>query len=182
MGSPRDGIDGRSWTMPVRVAEAQRRAPDSSPTGFGPDGGGKRYVIAGDFNDYAEKVVISGDRRNGYHFTPATEADSAVQVLTADGFSEKRRAAPAGDGPLDSLPYPRATGAAPVPARLPAGLAGATRTSRDRLPTSSAPATLAHFPSFFLLASSTLFPEPAGRIATRALARTAQALIIAPVR
>tara|TARA_R110002020_G_scaffold48286_1_gene137613 strand:- start:12018 stop:13124 length:1107 start_codon:yes stop_codon:yes gene_type:complete len=87
MGSSRDGIDGRTWTMPVRVAEA-RAVRKLITKRFGPDGGGKRYVIAGDFNDYSEKLVITGDRRNGYQFTPEDAEDGAVRVLTADGFAE----------------------------------------------------------------------------------------------
>ncbi len=87
MGSPRDGIDGRTRTMPVRVAEARAVRKIISDR-FGPDGGGKRYVIAGDFNDYSEKLVITGDRRNGYQFTPEDAEDGAVKVLTAGGFSE----------------------------------------------------------------------------------------------
>ncbi|MEM5474411.1 endonuclease/exonuclease/phosphatase family protein [Hoeflea sp. AS60] len=87
MGSPRDGIDGRTRTMPVRVAEARAVRKIISDR-FGPDGGGKRYVIAGDFNDYAEKLVITGDRRNSYKFTPEDAEDGAVKVLTAGGFSE----------------------------------------------------------------------------------------------
>ncbi|WP_339765372.1 endonuclease/exonuclease/phosphatase family protein [uncultured Hoeflea sp.] len=87
MGSPRDGIDGRTRTMPVRVAEA-RGVRKIIADRFGPDGGGKRYVIAGDFNDYSEKLVITGDRRNGYQFTPEQAEDGAVRVLTAGGFAE----------------------------------------------------------------------------------------------
>ncbi|MGJ8573096.1 MAG: endonuclease/exonuclease/phosphatase family protein [Hoeflea sp.] len=87
MGSPRDGVDGRTRTMPVRVAEA-RGVRKIITNRFGPDGGGKRYVIAGDFNDYSEKLVITGDRRNGYQFTPEQAENGAVRVLTAGGFSE----------------------------------------------------------------------------------------------
>lgn len=87
MGSPRDGVDGRTRTMPVRVAEA-RAVRQIIAKRFGADGGGKRYVIAGDFNDYAEKLVITGDRRSGYNFTPEAADDGAVTVLTAGGFSE----------------------------------------------------------------------------------------------
>ena len=87
MGSPRDGLDGRAASMPVRVAEA-RAVRAIIARRFGSDGGGKRYVIAGDCNDYSEKLVISGDRRNGYDFTPVSEDGSAVGVLTANGFSE----------------------------------------------------------------------------------------------
>jgi endonuclease/exonuclease/phosphatase family metal-dependent hydrolase len=92
---------------------------------FGPDGGGKRYVIAGDFNDYTEKLTITGDRRNGYRFTPEEAEDGAVRVLTAGRFCRERGGAASGNGPLDALPHPRAAGAASLPARLPAGLAGA---------------------------------------------------------
>ena len=87
MGSERNGVDGRTRTMPVRVAEA-RGVRKIIADRFGPDGGGKRYVIAGDFNDYSEKLVITGDRRSGYHFTPEDAEDGAVRVLTAGGFSE----------------------------------------------------------------------------------------------
>ena len=87
MGSPRDGVDGRTRTMPVRVAEA-RAVRKIIAERFGEDGGGKRYVVAGDFNDYSEKLMITGDRRNGYDFTPAQEPDGAVRLLTAGGFTE----------------------------------------------------------------------------------------------
>jgi predicted extracellular nuclease len=87
MGSPRNGVDGRTYTMAVRVAEA-RAVRKIIAERFGPDGGGKRYVIAGDFNDYTEKLTITGDRRNGYRFTPEDAEDGAVRVLTAGGFAE----------------------------------------------------------------------------------------------
>jgi len=87
MGSPREGVDGRTRTMAVRVAEA-RGVRKIIADRFGPDGGGKRYVIAGDFNDYSEKLVITGDRRKGYFFDPEPAEGGAVRVLTADGFSE----------------------------------------------------------------------------------------------
>jgi predicted extracellular nuclease len=73
--------------MAVRVAEA-RAVRKIIAERFGPDGGGKRYVIAGDFNDYTEKLTITGDRRNGYAFTPEDAEDGAVRVLTAGGFAE----------------------------------------------------------------------------------------------
>ncbi|OCW57554.1 endonuclease/exonuclease/phosphatase family protein [Hoeflea olei] len=87
MGSPRDGLDGRSASMPVRIAEA-RAVRRIVARRFGPDGGGKRYVIAGDCNDYVEKLKITGDRRNGYDFVHVAEPGGAVEVLTADGFAE----------------------------------------------------------------------------------------------
>ena len=41
----------------------------------------------GDLNDYAERLVVTGDRHSGYAFAPAYEEQSAVLDLTADGFS-----------------------------------------------------------------------------------------------
>lgn len=87
MGGPREGVDGRSYTMPVRVAEA-RAVRKIIADRFGADGGGKRYAIAGDLNDYTEKLAITGDRRNGYQFTPVKEEDGSVRVLTEGGFVE----------------------------------------------------------------------------------------------
>ena len=112
MGSERNGVDGRTRTMPVRVAEA-RGVRKIIADRFGPDGGGKRYVIAGDFNDYSEKLVITGDRRSGYHFTPEDAEDGAVRVLTAGGFSEN---VVARRPEMDALSHPRAGRAASVPA------------------------------------------------------------------
>ena len=52
MGSPRNGLDGREATMPIRIAEAQavRRIIEDR---FGKDhAGDKHWVICGDLNDY----------------------------------------------------------------------------------------------------------------------------------
>jgi predicted extracellular nuclease len=87
MGGPRDGLDGRTYSMPVRQAEA-RTVRKIITDRFGADGGGKRYVIAGDLNDYSERLVITGDRRNGYDFTPASAEAGAVNTLTDGGFAE----------------------------------------------------------------------------------------------
>jgi len=87
MGGPRDGIDGRDYSMPVRLAEA-RAVRKIITDRFGAGGSGKRYVIAGDFNDYSERLVITGDRRNGYDFTPTPAEAGAVEALTDGGFTE----------------------------------------------------------------------------------------------
>jgi predicted extracellular nuclease len=47
-----------------------------------------RFAICGDMNDYQEKIVISGDRLNGYAFDPVAEAESALNVFSRDGFTE----------------------------------------------------------------------------------------------
>lgn len=88
MGSPRNGMDGREATMPVRIAEAQavRRIIENR---FGKDhAADKRWVICGDMNDYAERVIIGGDAFSGFTFQPVTETQSCLNVLYADGFCE----------------------------------------------------------------------------------------------
>ncbi|WP_422371008.1 endonuclease/exonuclease/phosphatase family protein [Hoeflea sp.] len=87
MGSPRDGLDGRSYSMPVRLAEA-RTVRKIITERFGAGASSKRFVIAGDLNDYSERLVITGDRRNGYDFTPAPAEAGAVEALTEGGFTE----------------------------------------------------------------------------------------------
>ena len=87
MGGPRNGVPGREATMPVRMAEAQavRRIIEER---FGKDhAADKRWVICGDFNDYRERLVIDGDSFEGFRFTPEAEAQSALNVLLADGFA-----------------------------------------------------------------------------------------------
>src|SRR5690606_35340346 len=44
-------------------------------------------AICGDFNDYRERVLISGDLRDGFVFQPVQEEISCLNVLTGDGFS-----------------------------------------------------------------------------------------------
>jgi predicted extracellular nuclease len=45
------------------------------------------FAICGDMNDYQERVMIAGDRRNGYTFTPVSEERSALDVFSKDGFA-----------------------------------------------------------------------------------------------
>ncbi|MCY6380000.1 endonuclease/exonuclease/phosphatase family protein [Hoeflea prorocentri] len=88
MGSPRNGMDGRTATMAVRKAEARAvRRIIEDRFGSGKTAG-KRWVICGDMNDYQERVIISGDRTNGYIFEPVREAESSVDIFTSDGFAE----------------------------------------------------------------------------------------------
>ena len=88
MSSPRDGADGRIATMPLRTAEA-RAVRNIIETRFGKDhAADKNFVICGDMNDYQEKLVISGSKRDGYSFTPTEEPQSALNVFSADGFAE----------------------------------------------------------------------------------------------
>ncbi len=86
MGSGRNGLDGREATMPVRVAEARavRRIITDRFEGK-PEN--KRWVICGDFNDYRERIVISGDALSGYEFKPVRDEVSCLDVLLDDGFA-----------------------------------------------------------------------------------------------
>lgn len=87
MGPGREGLDGRTSTMPVRAAEARavRRIIEDR---FGPGHtAGKSFAICGDMNDYQERLVIEGDRRNGYRFIPTPEPESALDVFSANGFA-----------------------------------------------------------------------------------------------
>ena len=88
MGSPRNGLPGRDASMPIRMAEAQavRRIIEER---FGKDhAANKNWVICGDFNDYRERVVISGDAHAGYQFEVTNEAQSCLNVLLAGGLCE----------------------------------------------------------------------------------------------
>ncbi|MCF3640528.1 endonuclease/exonuclease/phosphatase family protein [Rhizobium sp. TRM95111] len=88
MGPGRDDLDGRAATMPIRVAEAKAvRRIIENRFGAGHTAN-KSFVICGDFNDYQEKLVVEGDRRNGYRFRAVDEAASALDVLSQDGFVE----------------------------------------------------------------------------------------------
>lgn len=98
MGSPRDGLDGRQSTLPIRRAEARavRRIIENR---FGAGHTAKKnFVICGDMNDYQERVDVIGRRAIGYRFEHQDEAESALDVFSQDGFAEnvvRRR------GPLD---------------------------------------------------------------------------------
>lgn len=88
MNSPRDGLDGRVATMPLRTAEV-RAVRHIIEARFGSQhAADKNFVICGDMNDYQEKLVIEGSKRNGFTFTPVAGEQSALDVLSADGFAE----------------------------------------------------------------------------------------------
>ncbi len=87
MSGARNGLDGRTSSQPVRLAEARavRRIIEEK---FGAKRAAeRRWLICGDFNDYRERILISGDEWNGYGFTPVTERESALDVFLDDGFA-----------------------------------------------------------------------------------------------
>ncbi len=88
MTSPRDGMDGRTATMPLRRAEA-RAVRHLIEQRFGKDRtADKNFVICGDMNDYQEKLVIAGSKREGFTFTPEQGLESALDIFSHDGFVE----------------------------------------------------------------------------------------------
>jgi predicted extracellular nuclease len=88
MSPGRNGIDGRRWSMPVRRAEAaavRRIVEDRFGQELAPR---RRWLICGDFNDYRQRLVVSGSHRNGYRFSRADDEDEAgFDPLVADGFA-----------------------------------------------------------------------------------------------
>lgn len=88
MNGGRNGLDGRSSSVPVRHAEALAvREIATRRFGEGPQVRAN-YAICGDMNDYGEKLQVSGDKRNGFAFTHVEEPGSVVEILAADGFAE----------------------------------------------------------------------------------------------
>lgn len=88
MGPPRNGLDGRAASMPLRIAEARavRRIIEER---FGKDhAADRRWAICGDMNDYRQRVKISGDAFGGYRFDVIDEDVSSIDVLTEGGFCE----------------------------------------------------------------------------------------------
>ena len=88
MGPPRNGLDGRAATMPIRIAEAQavRRIIEER---FGGDRAADRnWAICGDLNDYRQRIVIEGEAHAGYRFEVADEPLSCLDTLLAGDFCE----------------------------------------------------------------------------------------------
>ncbi len=88
MGRPRNGMNGREATMPIRVAEAQAVRHIIESRFGGEKAANKNWLICGDLNDYRERVVIEGDEVNSYRFDVRHEDASSLNVLTEGGFCE----------------------------------------------------------------------------------------------
>lgn len=88
MTNGRDGMDGRTSTMPIREAEA-KAVRHIIENRFGSDNASRRnFVICGDMNDYQERVDVIGDRRSGYDYVHRPHLPSALDVFSHDGFAE----------------------------------------------------------------------------------------------
>ena len=115
MGPFRNGMTGREYTMPVRIAES-RAVKRIIERKFGSERTPKmRWAIVGDLNDYTERLVVTGDRIKGYSFESKREGVSGIDPLLTDGFSHNLMdLRPADDrwtlyhaaGPVDDLQKP----------------------------------------------------------------------------
>ncbi len=88
MGGGRAGLDGRLYTMPVRLAEARgvRRIIERK---FGSERVSQmRWMVCGDLNDYTERLAISGSRDTGYSFELLQESVSGLEPFFVEGFSD----------------------------------------------------------------------------------------------
>ena len=88
MGRPREEIDGRLWTMPIREAEAKAvRKIIEMRFGKGKTAN-KRWIICGDMNDYRSRIIVDGDRYSGFSFKHAVEQKSGFDPLLYGEFSQ----------------------------------------------------------------------------------------------
>ena len=88
MGSSRDGVDGRTWTMPIRIAEAKAvRRIIEKKFGKGKTAN-KNWMICGDLNDYRSRIVVEGERHSGFDFNVVKEKTSGFDPLLQGDFSE----------------------------------------------------------------------------------------------
>ena len=75
-------IDGRTWSMPIRAAEA-RAMRSIIERNHAPS---HNWAICGDLNDYDERIVIE-DGPHGHRFTAVADPSEALAALTGDGFA-----------------------------------------------------------------------------------------------
>ena len=88
MGSSKDNVDGRTYTMAVRIAEAKavRRIVENR---FGKGKtASKRWMVCGDLNDYRSRVIVHGNRHSGFQFAHESEGNCGFDPLIENGFSE----------------------------------------------------------------------------------------------
>lgn len=95
MGTRKVGVDGRTYTMPIRLAEAQavRHIIEAKFDGKTQN---KRWLVCGDLNDYRRKLVVEGGLHSEHRFKVEEMKESGFDPLIGDGFSinlAERRAA-----------------------------------------------------------------------------------------
>lgn len=87
MGPFRDGMTGRDYTMPMRLAEARgvrriiRRKFGSERV---PE---MRWMVVGDLNDYPGRLVVGGNAADGFDHSWKDEKISGMDPLLMDGFA-----------------------------------------------------------------------------------------------
>ena len=87
MGTHKRNVIGRDYTMPVRQAEAAGvREIIERRFGKGKTDS-KRWLICGDLNDYRSRLVISGDRQQGFNFENIVSQSSGVDPLLSEDFA-----------------------------------------------------------------------------------------------
>ena len=86
MGRPRNGIDGREYTMPVRMAEAQA-VRQIIHNKFNGQTDNKRWLICGDMNDYRSRIIVEGGFGEKRHFEWKRAKTCCVNELLSGDFS-----------------------------------------------------------------------------------------------
>lgn len=88
MGGGRDGMNGRDFTMPIRIAETKAIRHIICQS-FGSEAVAREsnFAICGDLNDYQSKITVSGNKKSGFVFTPESEPVSSLNMLLSDGFA-----------------------------------------------------------------------------------------------
>lgn len=85
MGSGKNGVDGREYTMPVREAEA-KAVRQIVHKKFNGKTDNKRWLICGDMNDYRSRIVVEGGFGQKQRFEWVRAKTSAVDALLKDNF------------------------------------------------------------------------------------------------
>jgi len=87
MGPKRDGMDGRTYSMPIRRAEAKavRKIIENK---FGDKVDKANWMICGDLNAYTEIVKVGGGLRKDLTFTHTKALPSSIDTLLDNNFAE----------------------------------------------------------------------------------------------
>jgi predicted extracellular nuclease len=86
MGSDKNGVDGRQYTMPVRQAEA-RAVRQIINRKFNGKTANKRWLICGDMNDYRSRILVEGGVGDKHRFKWKASSYSSVDEMLKDDFS-----------------------------------------------------------------------------------------------
>ena len=86
MGSRKKDMDGRQYTMPVRVAEA-RAVRQIINQKFNGKSSNKRWLVCGDMNDYRSRIVVEGGLGEKRRFKWKREKSSSIDELLEGDFS-----------------------------------------------------------------------------------------------